>query len=62
MTDEEAINVGNVIIQLFGLKVDKKTARVNTTWGDKTILGIGRCVERIVDENTIAEQVDQVNA
>ena len=52
MNEEQATALGNEIIKLFDLKVDKKTGRVHTTWGPKTPLGLGLCVERILEEQT----------
>jgi hypothetical protein len=50
MNEEQATALGNEIIKMFNLKVDKKTGRVNTSWGTKTPLGVGLCVERIMEE------------
>lgn len=50
------IKVGSEIINLLNLKPLKSNKdRYCTTWGDKTIQGIGACVLRIVEE-TISEQ------
>lgn len=46
MTDLQAARVGQQVAQLFNLQADER-GRYETTWGSKTIEGIGRCVERI---------------
>ena len=51
MNEDQATALGNEIIELFNLKIDKKTGRVNTSWGDKTPLGIGLCVQRILENH-----------
>jgi hypothetical protein len=50
MNKQESVAVGQAIVELFSLKQNKDTSRYNTTWGSKTVEGIGRCVERIVRE------------
>ena len=42
--------VGQKIAELLGLKVNK-LGRMNTSWGTKTILGLGACIVRIVEES-----------
>jgi len=43
---EKMENLGMEIVKLFDLKPDK-SKRYNTTWGTKTLLGLGRAVHNI---------------
>lgn len=45
LTEKEQEKRGKEIIKLLGLKM-KKNGRVDTTWGDKTPLGLYRTLER----------------
>lgn len=47
MTDEE---LGFFIIGWLELRV-KRNGRVNTTWGDKTPLGLAKSIKRIVNDS-----------
>ena len=49
-TEELNVMVGQKIAELLGLKVNK-LGRMNTSWGTKTILGLGACIVRIVEES-----------
>jgi hypothetical protein len=51
--DIEAAIIGLRIVNMLNLKkitVKDKEDRYYTDWGDKTLTGLGRCVERIVRE------------
>ena len=50
ITEYEAMQVGKEIAALCGLKLNKE-GRVKTAFGDKTLVGLGRCVERVVIES-----------
>lgn len=51
ITDEqEETRRGELIVEILGLRIQKKSGRVDTKWGDKTPLGIFRTVKRIVEE------------
>jgi len=50
MTDEQYETLGKSIVHFLGLKPNKITGRYDTEWGDKTLVGIGRCVERCVND------------
>lgn len=45
------IAIGQKVLDLFRLSVGK-TGRINTTWGNKTVQGIGACIQRISEEQT----------
>ena len=47
--------LGNKLIEVLNLKV-KKNGRVDTQWGDKTPIGLGATVARIVKE-TLGNQL-----
>jgi len=49
---ESVEKIGQAIIKVFNLKVGSN-GRVQTTIGDKTIVGIGEVVKRIVEEGGI---------
>ena len=57
LTDEQYTELGQSVVDFLGLKQNKETGRYDTKWGDKTALGIGRCVERCV-ENATAPKVN----
>jgi hypothetical protein len=48
-TEIEQSKIGETLIEVLGLRV-KSNGRVNTTWGDKTPLGLYLTVQRIIDE------------
>jgi hypothetical protein len=51
MTTDEKI--GFEIIQMFNLKeIKEQKGHYTTSWGSKTALGIGRCIQRIVEQET----------
>jgi hypothetical protein len=47
--NSEDLNIGNKLIEVLQLKV-KQNGRVDTTWGDKTPVGIAQVVKRIIQE------------
>jgi hypothetical protein len=52
MTTDEKI--GFEIIQMFNLKeIKDQKGHYPTSWGSKTALGIGRCVQRIVEHESV---------
>ena len=51
MTDAEAKEVGKELANFLAL-TPGELGRYKTTWGTKTLEGLGRCVERIVTQNT----------
>ena len=54
LSEQQARKVGEQIIEMLGL-TKNKNGRYNTTWGDKTVEGLGRCAQRIVVESTKIE-------
>lgn len=50
LTEEQEKKIGEEIIELLDLKI-KKNGRVNTSFGDKTPLGLGRVILRIIEES-----------
>lgn len=50
---EQARQLGEEIARMFELKEsERKSGQFETTWGRKTHLGIGLCVERVLNEIT----------
>ena len=45
------IAIGYEVAQLLGLKFGKD-GRTKTTWGAKSIQGLGACISRIIEEQT----------
>lgn len=56
MTDLQAARIGQQVANLFSLKADER-GRYETSWGSKTVEGIGRIVERIQKESLIVDSV-----
>ena len=50
MTDSEAKEVGEELANFLNLRPGAD-GRYNTMWGAKTLEGLGRCIERIVNRN-----------
>lgn len=50
LTDYKALELGNRLVELFELKQDKKTGYYKTAYGNKTAIGVARCVERIMKD------------
>lgn len=50
-TTELNVAIGHEVAKLLKLKFGKD-GRTNTTWGTKSIEGIGACINRIVEEQT----------
>lgn len=55
MTKSEQIKLGQAVIALFNLHV-KPNGRVDTDGGDKTPLGLGATIERLVNEARCEER------
>ena len=43
------IAIGYEVAQMLNLKFDKQ-GRCKTTWGSETVLGLGACINRIIEE------------
>ena len=43
------IAIGYELSQMLNLKFDKQ-GRCKTTWGTKTVQGLGACINRIIEE------------
>lgn len=52
LDDYTAMQVGKQVAELFNLKADKD-GRYNTSFGTKTLVGLGRCVERVMHDATV---------
>ena len=52
LSDESAKSIGDSIIKAFNLKV-KHNGRVDTDWGDKTPIGLGKMIFRILEIKSI---------
>lgn len=50
MSDFRAQEAGLRIVELFGLKIDKKTGYYQTSYGGKTAIGVARCVEQVMQK------------
>lgn len=63
MPEDKATIAGQAIVDLFGLKPlpnkDKTIKQYHTTWGKKTLSGLGRCVERIARGGKIQDSEDE---
>lgn len=51
LSEQQARKVGEQIIEMLSLTKNKE-GRYNTSWGSKTVEGLGRCAQRIVVETT----------
>ena len=49
-SEEEDQKIGEALVALLNLKVDKSNGRVHTSWGDKTLTGLALSVKRIIEE------------
>lgn len=47
--------IGEKIIEFFNLKIDEK-GRINTSWGTKSKMGIGRSIRRIIEAELIESE------
>lgn len=46
---ELSVAIGHEVAKLLNLKFNKQ-GRTNTSWGTKSVEGLGKCVQRIVEE------------
>ena len=51
LNEQQAKEIGERVAELFFLKPNKK-GEYETSWGSKTLVGLGRVIERIVREET----------
>jgi hypothetical protein len=51
MNDNAAAKAGQALVDLLNLKKDTVTNRYKTQWGEKTVVGLGRVIARIVRES-----------
>ena len=49
MTEEQEIKLGKQLVEVLHLRTKRLNGRIETTWGDKTILGLYRTVYAIVN-------------
>lgn len=49
LSEQQARLVGGHIVELLVL-TKNKDGKYNTTWGHKTLEGLGRCVQRMIEE------------
>lgn len=49
LTDTQAEKLGKELVNMLNLKKNKQD-RYNTSWGDKTLIGLGHTIHRIVFE------------
>lgn len=58
LTNTQAEQLGTQIIAILDLKV-KPNGRVDTLWGDKTVIGLGRTIARLT-ENAVNETFNEL--
>ena len=46
------VAIGYEIAQLLNLKFSNKDGKIKTSWGTKSVLGLGACITQIVEEQT----------
>jgi hypothetical protein len=56
-TEEQLEIIGTEIAKLLNIKINKKTNRYPTSWGDKSAIGLARCAKRIFLDNA---QIDEI--
>jgi hypothetical protein len=44
------VAIGQRVVELLNLKVGKELGQLKTTWGSKTVRGLGAVITRIVEE------------
>ena len=49
LTDTQAEQIGKEVVNMLNLKKNKQD-RYNTSWGDKTLIGLGHTIYSIVFE------------
>lgn len=59
MSESAARLAGAKIAELMNLKPDER-GRYETSWGSKTVEGLARCVERIIQFEVSAQEPTQV--
>lgn len=59
MSESAARLAGAKIAELMGIKPDER-GRYETSWGSKTVEGLARCVERIIQFEVSAQESAQV--
>lgn len=50
LTESQEQERGELLAEVLQLKKNRLTGRYDTTWGDKTALGLFRTVQRIVED------------
>lgn len=51
MTDEQAKSLGMAICDSLDIKVEKKTGLIPTSFGKKTVTGLGYMLNNIINKN-----------
>jgi hypothetical protein len=59
MNEEQLTKLGEEVVKLFKLKMDKETKQYPTGWGTKTTIGLGRVIERLVEEAQAPEESEE---
>jgi len=58
LSEKQARTVGEQLVSMF--KLTKNDAgKYNTTWGHKTLEGLGRCAQRMVEEAVINDEIKE---
>lgn len=57
-TEQQAIEIGNKVAIMCNLKM--KNGNYVTAWGNKTALGIGRSIERVLDEVNAISYIEEI--
>lgn len=55
LSEAEALKAGTLIVDMLSLTKNKE-GKYNTSWGAKTLEGIGRCIQRIVEESKTVKE------
>lgn len=50
LTKEDLENIGQTVVDLLNLPKKRSNGRYNTSWGDKTLMGLGATIVRVVEE------------
>jgi hypothetical protein len=56
MNEEQYESLGLSLVNFLALKPNKETGRYDTEWGNKTLTGLGRCMERLMKSITPTEE------
>ena len=58
LTERQSVVAGQRIVEMLQL-TKTESGRYNTTWGEKTVEGLGRCFQRVIEEAQSAELIKE---